>query len=58
MRSSPSLTPGPLAGTITHTDSGRVSGMVSQEKWDKTKRLIREVADMVERDCLPLARLL
>jgi hypothetical protein len=32
--------------------------MVSQEKWDKTKRLIREVADMVERDCLPLARLL
>ena len=32
--------------------------MVSQDKWDKTKRLIREMADMVERDCLPLARLL
>ena len=32
--------------------------MVSQEKWDKTKRLIRKMADMVERDCLPLARLL
>jgi len=32
--------------------------MVSQEKWDKTKRLIREMADMVEQDCLPLARLL
>ncbi|KAL3791404.1 hypothetical protein ACHAW5_005778 [Stephanodiscus triporus] len=35
-----------------------LSGMVSQEKWDKTKRLIREMADMVEQDCLPLARLL
>ena len=57
-RTSPSLTPGPWAGTVTHTDGGRVSGMVSQEKWDKTKRLIREMADMVEQDCLPLARLL
>ena len=46
-RTSPSLTPGPWSGTVTHTDNGRVSGMVSQEKWDKAKRLIREMADMV-----------
>ena len=32
--------------------------MVSQEKWDKTKLLILEMTGMVERDCLPLARLL
>jgi hypothetical protein len=58
-RTSPSSTPEPWAGTVTHTDGGRgVSGMVSQEKWDKTKRLIREMSDMVERDCLPLVRLL
>ena len=54
----PSLTPGPWAGTVTHTDGCRVSGMVSQEKWDKTKRLIQEMVVMVEQDCLPLARLL
>ncbi len=43
---------------MTHTDGGRVSGMVSQEKWDKTKQLIQEMVVMVEQDCLPLARLL
>ena len=57
-QTSPSMTPGPWAGTVTHTEGGRVSGMVSQEKWDKTKRLIAEMADMVEWDCLPLAQLL
>ena len=35
-----------------------MSGMVSQEKWDKTKWLIQEMVIMVEQDCLPLARLL
>jgi hypothetical protein len=32
--------------------------MVSQEKWDKTKRLIAELEGMVALDCLPLTRLL
>jgi hypothetical protein len=57
-RTSPSQTPGPWAGTVTHTDGGKVCGMVSKEKWDKTKRLIAELEEMVARDCLPLTRLL
>jgi hypothetical protein len=57
-RTSPSQTPGPWAGTVTHTDGGRVCGMVSQEKWDKTKRLIAKMEEMVARDYLSLARLL
>ena len=32
--------------------------MVSQEKWDKTKRLIAELEEMVALDCLPLTKLL
>ena len=38
-RTPPSLTPGPWAGTVTHTKDGRLCGMVSQEKWEKTMRL-------------------
>ena len=57
-RTSPSLTPGPWAGTVTHTEDGRVSGMVLQEKWEKTKRLIAEMLEMVSQDNFPLARLL
>jgi hypothetical protein len=57
-RTSPSLTPGPWAGMVTHTDKGMVRGMVSQEKWDKTKRLILEMRGMVEVDHFPLAWLL
>jgi hypothetical protein len=57
-RTSPSQTPGPWAGTVTHTDRGRVYGMVSQEKWNKTKCLIAELEEMVALDCLPLTRLL
>jgi hypothetical protein len=45
-RTSPSQTPGPWAGTVTHTDGGEVCGMVSQEKWDKTKRLIGDGGDV------------
>ena len=33
-------------------------GLVSQEKWDKTKRLIDELCEMVERGPLPLQRML
>jgi len=43
---------------VTHTDGGKVCGMVSQEKWDKTKRLLAELEEMVALDCLPLTRLL
>ncbi len=43
---------------MTHTDRGRVCGMVSQEKWDKTKWLIFEMREMVAQDHFPLARLL
>ena len=57
-RTSPSLTPGPWAGTVTHTEDGRICGMVSQEKWEKTKRLITEMLEMVSQDYYPLARLL
>ena len=49
-RTSPSQMPGPWAGTVTLTDGGRVCGMVSQEKWDKTKRLIAELEEMVALD--------
>ena len=57
-RTSPSQTPGPWAGTMTHTEGGRICGTVSHEKWEKTKHLIAKMADMVEQDYLPLARLL
>jgi hypothetical protein len=39
-------------------DNGQICGMVSQKKWDKTKRLIQEMGEMVAKDHLPLARLL
>ena len=32
--------------------------MVSQEKWEKTKRLVMELSRMLEQDFLPLQRLL
>ena len=57
-RTSPTDTPGPWAGTVTHTAGGRVLGMVSQVKWDKTKLLIAELGDMIPKGPLPLQRLL
>jgi hypothetical protein len=33
----PTETPGPWAGTVMHTEARSLVGMVSQEKWDKTK---------------------
>ena len=32
--------------------------MVSQEKWEKTKRLVKEMLEMIPQDYYPLARLL
>ena len=57
-RTLPSQAPGPWAGTVTHTIGGRICGTVSQEKWDKTKRLICKMAAMVECERLMLGRLL
>jgi hypothetical protein len=50
--------PGPWAGMVMHTDGNQVCGMVSKEKWEKMKSFIRELAEMLKRDCLPLQRLL
>ena len=33
-------------------------GMVSQEKWDKTRRLIQELLEMIPKGPLPLQRML
>jgi hypothetical protein len=56
-RTSPLTMPGPWAGTVAHTDGGAVVGMVSQEKWSKTKAMIQELADMIPEGSLPLQHL-
>jgi hypothetical protein len=57
----PSQTPEPWARTVTHTDNGEVSGLVSQEaKWDKTKSHIQELRRLYKQDSkqmMPRARL-
>ncbi len=50
----PSEMPGPWAGTVTHTEGGCIVGMVSQEKWNMTKKMIEELREMVSRGPLPL----
>ncbi len=56
---SPAECPGPWAGTVTRTkEGGLLVGMVSQEKWDKTKGLLKEPTDMLADGPLPLQRLL
>jgi hypothetical protein len=57
-RTSPTMTPVSWAGTITHTDGGILTGMVSQEKLNRTQGQIKELADMIPRGPLPLQRLL
>jgi hypothetical protein len=47
-RTFPSPTPGPWAGTLSHTDRREVAGMVSAPKWAKTQALIGEVWVLVE----------
>jgi hypothetical protein len=39
-------------------EGGMVAGMVSQEKWDKTKAMVTELAEMVPKGPLPLKRML
>jgi len=50
--------PGPWAGTVTRTEGGSLVGMVSQEKWDKTKGLLKELTNMLTNGPLPLQRML
>ena len=53
-RTLPTESPGPWAGTVTCTEGGSLVGMVSQEKWDKTKGLLKELTDMLTKGPLPL----
>ncbi len=57
-RTLPIKMPGPWACTVMHTEAGPLVGMVSQEKWDKTKQLLKELSDMLGEDPLPLQRML
>jgi hypothetical protein len=57
-RTSPTETPGTWAGTVTHTTGGSLVGMVSQEKWDKTKALLRKLTDMFAKGPLTLQRMM
>ena len=45
----PSWEPGPWAGIICHIIGGEITGTVSQEKWEKTRALVSELANMVAR---------
>jgi hypothetical protein len=53
-RTSPTMTPGPWVGTVTHTKGDTVVRMVSQEKWDKTRELLLELDNMLGQGPLPL----
>ena len=57
-RTEPSLTPGPWAGTVTHTDKAVVA-TVSCEKWKKVKDLIAELKEMIKNneEAMPHKRL-
>ena len=57
-QTSPTESPGPWAGTVTCTEGGSLVGMVSQEKWDKTKGLLKELTEMLTKGPLPLQRML
>jgi hypothetical protein len=47
-RRPPSLTPGAWAGSVVHADGGEVGVRVSQDKWDKTRKIIRRLADELD----------
>jgi hypothetical protein len=51
-----SQSPGAWAGSVIRTGAGGVSVLTSQEKWDKSKRLLQEVWDMLELDPTKLVR--
>jgi hypothetical protein len=53
-RTLPSETPGPWAAMVIQMEGGCIVGTVSQERWDKTKKMIEEIREMVSRGPLPL----
>jgi hypothetical protein len=46
-RTSPTLTPGPWAGSVVHTKGG-IFSLVSAKRWVKTKELIVELLDLLD----------
>jgi hypothetical protein len=46
----PSKTLGAWAGSIVTTDESGVSVSVSQERWDKTKQILLDMAEILERN--------
>ena len=48
-RNGPTQTPRAWAGSIVHTDGSAVTVLVSEEKWEKTKRWISWVLDQVQK---------
>ena len=55
-RTEPSMTPGPWAGGIAHTNDGVVT-LVSQKKWNKTQELVEELNQMSEGETYDRKRL-
>ena len=47
-RTGPINSPGPWAGTMCFTTDGRVTGLVSELKWEKTRKLVLELKEMVD----------
>ena len=55
-RTFPTPTPGPWAGTVSHTDRHEVAGLMSAEKWAKTRSLILELFEMIGTASNPASR--
>ena len=51
-----SQTPGAWAGAIVQTDQGRVVVLFSQDKWAKTKQLLVETKELIDKDSNKLPR--
>ena len=49
-RRAPSKTPGAWAGSIVSTDSKGMYVSVSQEQWDKTRRILLSLEEELEKD--------
>jgi hypothetical protein len=47
-RRPPSLDAGAWAGSVVHTDGGEVGVRVSQDKWDKTRSIVRRMMSELE----------
>ena len=47
-RTEPSVTPGPWAGSVVHTDASEVTLLVSDKKWEKTQQIVNELAVRAE----------